>query len=319
MKIKNILFSITISIIFLYFIFKIININDLKIIFQLPIKIVIFCFFLYLLSNILRALRFKLFLNMNFLDITSMTFLHNMINNIIPLRIGDLSIIFLGKDKKIKNVIALIYSRIFDVLAISSLLITSMIIYLLKLNKNFELFSLIEKKIVYASIILVIMIFFILALIFFILKYELLNKILSISLVKKFINTHFISRKIVEIKKNISLKKSIFAYFYSLLIWFLNFYITNNIINLVGINLNFYEVVFVFSFTTLISLLPIHGFLGLGTLEAGWALILVFFGVEKELALISAFAFHIINIVFFMILGVFGLLYNLLQNIIIKH
>ncbi|MEM4397717.1 MAG: lysylphosphatidylglycerol synthase transmembrane domain-containing protein [Candidatus Woesearchaeota archaeon] len=319
MKIKNILFSITISIIFLYFIFKIININDLKIIFQLPIKIVIFCFFLYLLSNILRALRFKLFLNMNFLDITSMTFLHNMINNIIPLRIGDLSIIFLGKDKKIKNVIALFYSRIFDVLAISSLLITSMIIYLLKLNKNFELFSLIEKKIVYASIILVIMIFFILALIFFILKYELLNKILSISLVKKFINTHFISRKIVEIKKNISLKKSIFAYFYSLLIWFLNFYITNSIINVVGINLNFYEVVFVFSFTTLISLLPIHGFLGLGTLEAGWALILVFFGVEKELALISAFAFHIINIVFFMILGVFGLLYNLLQNIIIKH
>ncbi|MEM2138692.1 MAG: lysylphosphatidylglycerol synthase transmembrane domain-containing protein [Candidatus Woesearchaeota archaeon] len=304
----KIFFSFLISAIFLYFIFKIIKLEDLKVVFKLPFFLLIFCFSLYFLSNVLRALRFKLFLEMNFFDISAMTFMHNMINNIVPLRIGELSILFLSKDKKIKSISSLLYSRIFDILAIISLLFFSFLFYL-KNNIN--------EKIVFLTeiFIFVFVVFFVFLLVFFYLKiYEkIYEKIKRYKIFKK-INIGFFYKKFLEFKNTISLKKAIIAFVYSFLIWILNFYIADLIIKYLGINLKFYEIVFVFSFTTIVSLLPIHGFLGLGTLETAWGFILVLFNIEKELALISGFVFHIVNIVFFLILGLMGFVYYIIKK-----
>lgn len=299
MNIKKIFFSIIISIIFLFFILKYINIEDLKIIFQIPIEILMFCFIIYTISNIFRALRFRLFLDLKILDSIFMTFLHNMINNIIPMRIGELSILYLSKEKKIKSISALIYSRIFDVLAIITLLLIS-IIY-----SSMSIYSQIEKKFYFSSGILITIFLIISLIIYLFFKYE----FYKINYLTKYKKINFLIEKIKEFKKIITLKKAIYSYVLSLLIWILNFYIAALIIKIIGINLKWYEIIFTFTFTTLISLIPIHGFLGLGTLEVGWAFILVMFGITKENALISGFVFHFINIFFFIILGIIGFLY----------
>lgn len=302
-RIIKIIFSIFLSIVFLFFIFRIINFNDLKLVFEIPLKTLFFCFFLYAFSNIFRALRFKMFLNMNLLEVIGMTFIHNMMNNVLPLRTGELSILFLSKEKKLKSLGSLFYSRIFDVLAITTLLFVSLF------------FSNIEKKFFFASELLVAFILIGFLFLFIIIKFEFYKILHKINFLKNSEKVNFFISKIDEAKKIINIKKAITLYFLSLLIWIFNFYIAYLIISFLGIHLRWYEIIFTFTFTTLISLLPIHGFMGLGTLEVGWAFILVMFNVSKENALISGFLFHLVNILFFLILGFAGLLFYFFKNL----
>jgi uncharacterized protein (TIRG00374 family) len=70
--------------------------------------------------------------------------------------------------------------------------------------------------------------------------------------------------------------------------------------------LTFVEAIFGSSLAVLSNLLPINGFAGFGTQDAGWVFGFTFLGVDQKLALESALAFHLVyvfNIAMFGLLG----------------
>lgn len=75
-------------------------------------------------------------------------------------------------------------------------------------------------------------------------------------------------------------------------------------------DLSFFEAIFGSSLAVLANLLPINGFAGFGTQDAGWVVGFGAVGVERELALESALAFHLVylfNIVAFGVAGHLGM------------
>jgi len=56
----------------------------------------------------------------------------------------------------------------------------------------------------------------------------------------------------------------------------------------------------------MISILPIQGIGGFGTLEGSWAISFMAMGVTKEAAISSGFVMHIISIIYLAILFIIG-------------
>ena len=92
-------------------------------------------FILYTCSYFLRALRFHFLLNkeVSFKDLFDITCVHNMMNNLLPARTGELSYIYLlktGQNKTTGEGLAtLIIARIFDFIIISNLFLAIFFIY----------------------------------------------------------------------------------------------------------------------------------------------------------------------------------------------
>jgi uncharacterized protein (TIRG00374 family) len=77
----------------------------------------------------------------------------------------------------------------------------------------------------------------------------------------------------------------------------------------VGINLTFFEIVYISSFYVLLPLLPVNAFGGFGTTEALLVVLIVSFGYVREAAVIASFQIHIIQLIIAVILGLFGFLH----------
>jgi uncharacterized membrane protein YbhN (UPF0104 family) len=60
------------------------------------------------------------------------------------------------------------------------------------------------------------------------------------------------------------------------------------------------------TFSLLTTILPFQGIGGFGTMEGGWTIGFMLFGMSKDLAIISGFGVHIITIFYFLVLGVIG-------------
>ena len=84
-------------------------------------------FGLYLLSHFLRAMRFYILFkgDIKLRDLFNIVCIHNMMNNILPARTGELSYIYLLKKYHNKNigegVATLLVARVFDIISISLL------------------------------------------------------------------------------------------------------------------------------------------------------------------------------------------------------
>ena len=66
---------------------------------------------------------------------------------------------------------------------------------------------------------------------------------------------------------------------------------------MVGVALTFY-----------IIMLPVHGIANFGTMEAGWAGVFILLGMPATIAVSTAFSFHFILFIFFMVLGIPGII-----------
>lgn len=75
-----------------------------------------------------------------------------------------------------------------------------------------------------------------------------------------------------------------------------------------GMDISIWKLTFALLFGTLFSLLPIHGPAGLGTVEAPWVIILHFLNVPTEDAITSGFSLHIIVIIYAVVMGIYGAL-----------
>lgn len=275
-------------------------------------------FILYTCSNFFRAWRFYILLNaeVQLHDLFNIECLHNAINNILPARTGELSYIYLLK--KINNktigdgVATLVVARIFDFIALIILFFISIV-----LIKN------IPAIIMNALWIIAIFAIFLLMVLVILLTQ---GKKFVIHVQKTAESLHcennywvnYLIRKGFEITESldkIQMKKCIAGLITSsLLVWGFNYFVVYLIMMAMNFQISILLVILGGTFILLTTVLPIQGIAGFGTTEAIWTLVFIPLGLSLDQAIISGFCYHIVIILYFTILGIYGWITIRLNN-----
>ena len=75
-----------------------------------------------------------------------------------------------------------------------------------------------------------------------------------------------------------------------------------------GINISVISLTFALAFTSIFNLLPVQSIGNFGTVEFPFAWALMRFGTEKELAIVAGFSLHLVILLYCIPLGIYGLL-----------
>ncbi len=267
-------------------------------------------FILYASSYFFRALRFHILLNreVSIKDLFNIVCVHNATNNLLPARTGELSYIYLLK--KINNktvgdgIATLVVSRIFDFIALIILFFFAIV-----------LITDIPKIIMDALWIIAFFGIFLLIVL-----------VILLTRGKKFViqiqktaerlhcehnpGVHFFIRKgfeTIESLDRIQIKESISALMISsLLIWGVNYFVVYLLMMGMNFQLSIFIVILGGTFILLTTVLPIQGVAGFGTTETIWTLVFVPLGLSVDQAIVSGFCYHIVIILYFTILGIYG-------------
>jgi len=269
-------------------------------------------FVLYVCSYFFRTLRFHILLNreVRIKDLFNIVCVHNIANNILPARTGELSYIYLLKklhNKKTgEGVATLMVARVFDFITISCLFSISALIIQ-------DLPEMIVKVVwVIALFMILIVIFLIILLYFGILFLNLAKKFFRIFNSEKKQIIDYLLRKGEETVESFERIKSsgrvIEIIIVSMGIWLSLYSVNYILVTAMNINLSFFMVLLASTFSIFTTILPIQGIGGFGTLEGGWAVGFITVGLTKEIAISSGFAYHVIVYLYFLVLGCIGLL-----------
>ena len=267
----------------------------------------------YVLSYFFRALRFHILLNrkVGLKDLFTIVCVHNMVNNILPARTGELSYIYLLKKHHNKTagegIATLFVARVFDMITIVILFFLSTVFVPNPFGIMIE-----------ATWVIIFLIFLIILLLLIIIYKGRAFVILLRGMVNHFgmDQTHivdYIFRKMDETIESFScMHRSTFIWsaLVSIVIWIVLYSVNYTLIIAMGINMTFWTVLFASTFALITTILPIQGVGGFGTMEGGWTIGFLAMGLTKEVAISSGFSVHIIIISYFSILGLIGVLKN---------
>ncbi|KAB2945328.1 MAG: dolichol-P-glucose synthetase [Candidatus Methanoperedens nitroreducens] len=273
---------------------------------------ILFGFILYIIINFFRTLRFYILLDRKIAirNLFNIVCVHNMVNNILPARTGELSYIYLLKkhyNTKIGDGIATLFvARIFDFIAIFLMFFIAFI-----LTKDLPI--LVTKVVWYIVFLFIICIVLLVGLLFFgksVLKLAIIfsNKMgLKETRIVKYLLGK--GRETMESFEEIKSKKLIFSLLLcSILIIGFSYLLIYIILYGMNIFLPFQKVLLGSTFLLLSTVLPIYGIGGFGTTEGFWALVFVPLGLTLETAIISGFSYHIIILIYLLVTGGYGLL-----------
>ena len=253
---------------------------------------------IYFLSNFLKAVRFKFFLNISSISLFkyfAISSFHNFFNQILPARTGELTFVYYAKKlanlEVAKGLHALLIIRLFDFIVISVILVTSLLVYYGREASQILLFFGIFFLIL--SIILLLnlkhlIIFSQKIFLFLTRKFNIDKKSLIIKINDKI-------NEIVEEFNTFDTKKVIpLLTLTSFLVWgalYSLFYIT---IIAFGVEIPFLLAVVGSTGGVLSNVLPINSFGSFGTLEAGWFAGFVLVGMTDQNAIVTGFGYHLI-------------------------
>lgn len=253
----------------------------------------------YGLYLVLTNIRAKILIHsqrIGFLDLLSITGLHNMYNRVLPFRTGEISYVYLLKKNEdlpaAEGAATLIVARIFDYIMISFMFLASTFFLYNSLSANIKTVTLIMSSFLLISL----GILFYLTLLgdramtvmesifdkFGLLKIKLFDKIL----IK--------GRETVGSFRVISSRKTyLLTFIASFALWLNMFFIHQSVLIVMGIEIGVLSVVIGSTFAVLTNVLPIHGVAGFGTIETGWTIGYMMLGFDKDIAISSAFLVHL--------------------------
>jgi hypothetical protein len=265
---------------------------------------------LYALSYYFRALRFYLLLDkkIKLKDMFYVVSVHNMANNIIPARAGELSYIYLLKKLHSKTTgegfATLIIARLLDFVALTSFFFVSVLFV-----KNLPV--LVMNTLWLVGFFMIFIVVFLLSIIYYgkkslIFTKKILNKLglvdrkIFVFLLKKMEEA---VQSIDSIRNGNNIYQIIISTF---LLWGLNYFIVYFLLSSMNISLPLQNVVLGATFCLLTTVLPIHGVGGFGTNEGVWTLVFVPLGMPLETAIVSGFSYHIITVFYYILIGIYG-------------
>lgn len=276
-----------------------------------PIYLII-GFLTYIFCNTLRAIRFYVLLNkrIKIRSLFNIVCVYNMVNNMAPMRAGELSYVYMLKKLHNKNAAigasTLIVARILDFAAICSLFLVSSWIAAKQLE-GLRFASILTSLLIIACFLLLIMLLRC--------RENFLDPF-ACSLDKLGLGNNarikYIILKLREIMQAMegmrNIKTAIFALITSFFIWIANFSVVFLVIKGMHFDMPLHIVIMGSTFTVLSTLLPIYGIAGLGTSQGLWTVILVPLGIPLNDAIISAFGYYIIQMAYYLTLGIYGLI-----------
>ncbi|MDG6249463.1 lysylphosphatidylglycerol synthase transmembrane domain-containing protein [Methanocalculus sp.] len=269
-------------------------------------------FILYIVSYVLRSYRFHFLLNreVSIRDLFPIVCVHNMANNILPARTGELSYVYLLKKQHNmragQGVATLLVARIFDLLAVIVFFVSSLL-----------LIDMLPDEIINTALIAAV-IFFTLSIsvvFFFYLPWRIKSTEKDPRYKSHYPENPFllkISGKISEILNYIleirqgNKKNILYVAIISIFIWFFLYLFYFFSACAMHIDTGFLPTIFAASFVVFTMILPIQGMAGFGTVEGGWAFGFILIGISEITAISSAFGFHAITLLFTIIAGSFG-------------
>lgn len=306
---KTVLFGIVSFVIFLL-ILQQISFEDLTNSFRaVKWQFSLLAFIFYIMANIVRAYRFNLILNKEigikiFLRII---FLQNFWGTLLPFRLGELSYIHMVNKNGInigRNIASLIGARVLDLVSILAIFTITLTV----IGSTSDITAIL----VWPIIILFVAVVVFGAIFIFLGKKipDFFFLILKKTSFYKFQATQYILEKVKEItngffvfrEKKILLKISLA----SLLIWILIYLCGLFLIRGVGINIGFWQMLFVYSFSILIGLVPVFIFNSVGIYEGVLIAGFMFFGINKKAAISMSFILHAQELIFVLILALIG-------------
>ena len=268
-------------------------------------------FVLYVCSYFFRALRFHILLNreVGLRDLFNIVCVHNMVNNILPARIGEFSYVYLSK--KLHNisvgegVASLMVARVFDLITISLIFFVSAMSVESPPDVIGKAIWIIAGFAIFIVLILIALVYF--GKIFMNVVSKIINRVGvgHIEVIKYLIRK---ANETVQSFNVINSKQVIWLGIISILVWLCNYSMGYIIIKEMGVGLQIWEILIGFTFLVFMSILPIQGICGFGTSEGVWTIVFMSLGVSKQLAIASGFGYHILVIIYFLIIGFYGLL-----------
>ena len=269
-------------------------------------------FLTYIFCNILRAARFYILLNkrIKIRSLFNIVCVYNMVNNMAPMRAGELSYIYMLKKLHNKNAAigasTLIVARILDFAAICSLFLVSSWIAAKQLE-GLRLAAILTSLLIIACFLLLIVLLhcrdnFL---------YPFTCCLDKMGLGKDARINYVILklREMIQAMESMrNIKTTTFALITSFLIWMANFSVVFLVIRGMHFDIPLHIVIMGSTFTVLSTLLPIYGIAGLGTSQGLWTVIFVPLGIPLNDAIISAFGYYIIQMAFYLTLGIYGLI-----------
>jgi len=264
-KVLKFLISITITILFLYFLDKYVGFENIKKFFNdLSIFNISIAFLFYLISYIIRSYRWSFTLDIkDFKKLFHITAINTFFNIILPFRTGEFSFFYMLKKENIHIsdiTMSFITTRAFDGIGLIAILLFSYFLYIGNI-----LFS-------FLSLILLPFLFYIFIFILSFIKHE---------KVKEFNNKRFNFLNLAVI------------YLLSILTFLFKF-IAFYFVLPESLNINIIQSFIASSGGDLTTVLPIHGIAGIGSYETGYAgILIILLNIDKNLAFIASLFAHI--------------------------
>ena len=266
-------------------------------------------FGLYVLSYFFRTLRFHILLNkhVRINDLFNIVCVHNMANSILPARTGEISYIYLVKKKHNvptgEGAASLVVVRVFDFIAIS-------LIFFISAMFVRDLPEVISKAIWIIAGVTIFMVLILIAVANFgKLFMDVVTKITNRIGIERIEMIKYLLQKTDETVQSFKLvnsKQIIWIFIFSMLIWFCNYSMSYILIKQMGIRIPIFDILIGLTFSVFASILPIRGIGGFGTSEGVWTIVFMSLGVPKQLAIASAFGYHILITIYYLIAGCYG-------------
>lgn len=304
------------SIILLIFLMKQISISQfIFLIKKLSFSELAVLVFLYVSYSILKGIRLMIVIssvNQPFKSI-SISMIHNFVNHVIPLRLGELSLPFLCKRflkiDVLSSGVSLIIIRVYDVLILCFLFLSAVFLSL----SQFE--SRIDNIFIYSVIAVLIVTVLVLGFINRVIDLFLvsINKIADLvpgrsnEILKK------TKERIQSVKEDINAisrqTKFVALPLTTLSIWVLSYTTYFLVVRYLGVEISFIKNIIASSGVILANFLPVNGIGGFGTFEAGWSVGYMFWGMSKEMAIASGFILHFLIFATGLVTSLFSIAY----------
>jgi hypothetical protein len=307
---KKIILSVLVTIFLVWFLVSQISLQNLKgITTQIKFSHILLGGIFYTTSYFFLALRWKMLIYSKRVSLTQLlpiTSLHITMNQIMPVKSGELSYIYLTNKlcslPVEEGIATLLVARVFDIMILLSfVLLSAMTLW------GWHLFSPLELVVVAVFIILLPMLILFPLIQYSEKFYSLLERFSLRGRAKDF---GFLNRAVKKVAETIrclndihSQKIYIPLFFITLIIMLLRYATFCTLTMGSKADLALLPSIVVTTAFLLAFTLPIQGIGGFGTAEAGLTLGFISVSINKDLAILSSFSLHLIHIMYFLILG----------------
>ena len=313
---SKILFPTSIAVIVCYFLLREISIQKIPdTLRQAPVLALVAGFILYSLLVWTKALRFRelLELDVSVNQLTPILALHTFWGNLLPMRSGDLSYIYLMKRREgvdeTKSVASLMLASVIDLMLLLAFMV----------GTSWALRSHLLGQLSYSILfVLPFLIFCALALLLstacaapnacLTVASYCAKPLLQFQIrpVNWFVNKYLdVVHELTHIRFDWRFCK---IWGYSLLGLGIRFGFQCYLAREMGIDVSVVRLTFALAFTSIFNLLPVQSIGNFGTVEFPFAWVLMRFGTQKELAIVAGFSLHLIILLYCIPLGIYGLI-----------